>query len=110
MSDVLARLEGVIAARRQALAADPALAAKSHAARLLAGGPPLAARKLGEEAIETVVAALAEDDRRLASEAADLVFHLLVLLAARGVPLAAVFAELARREGGAGTRTKEEPG
>lgn len=107
MSDILARIEAVIAGREAALAADPALAERSHVARLLARGLPKVAQKLGEEATETLVAALAEDDARLVSEAADLVFHLLVLLRARGVPFAAVLDELARREGQPETRARE---
>ncbi len=108
MSGVLARLEGLIAARRAALTSDPALAETSYVARQLAKGPTRLARKLGEEAVETVVAALAEDDAALAGEAADLLFHLLLLLGARGVPLAAVLAELERREGTSGIDEKRE--
>jgi phosphoribosyl-ATP pyrophosphohydrolase len=55
-------------------------------------------QKVGEEAVEAVVAAHAESDERLASEAADLIFHLLVLLQARQIPFGAVLDELARRE------------
>ena len=62
----------------------------SYVASLLDEGVPAVARKVGEEAVETVTAALAETDERLAEEAADLVFHLYVLLAARGVDLACV--------------------
>jgi phosphoribosyl-ATP pyrophosphohydrolase len=108
MSAVLTRLEAVIVARREALAADPAIATQSHVARMLARGLPKVAEKLGEEAVETVVAALAESDARLAAEAADLLFHLLVLLAARGVPLAAVLAELEQREGVSGLAEREQ--
>ena len=72
----------------------------------LAAGPPLAARKLGEEAVETVVAALSGDAAALTGEAADLLFHLLVLLEARGVPFAKVLAELDRREGMSGITEK----
>ncbi|MCS6986566.1 MAG: phosphoribosyl-ATP diphosphatase [Sphingomonadaceae bacterium] len=104
MSDVLERLEAVIAERRRALSADPELGARSYVARALGRGVPRLATKLGEEAAETMVAALAEDDGRLAAEAADLLFHLLLLLAGRGVPLAAVWAELERREGQSGLR------
>ncbi|MFN7173242.1 MAG: phosphoribosyl-ATP diphosphatase [Thermaurantiacus tibetensis] len=102
MSDILLRLEAVIAARRHALAREPALAEASYVARQLAKGPARLAQKLGEEAVETVVAALAEDDAALAAEAADLLFHLLLLLGGRGVPLGAVLAELERREGTSG--------
>ena len=64
------------------------------------------ARKLGEEAVETVVAALSGDDAALTAEAADLVFHLLVLLNAKGLSLSDVEAELARREGLSGIAEK----
>jgi phosphoribosyl-ATP pyrophosphohydrolase/phosphoribosyl-AMP cyclohydrolase len=70
----------------------------SYTAELLAGGVGTASRKVGEEAVEVVVAANSEDDERLASEAADLLYHLLVLLQARGVPLDAVLTELEKRE------------
>jgi phosphoribosyl-ATP pyrophosphohydrolase/phosphoribosyl-AMP cyclohydrolase len=70
----------------------------SYTAELLAGGVGKASQKVGEEAVEVVVAANSEDDERLASEAADLLYHLLVLLQARGVPLDAVWKELERRE------------
>jgi phosphoribosyl-ATP pyrophosphohydrolase len=106
MSDILARLEERIAERRAALARDPDVAARSYVARSLAKGRPRLARKLGEEAIETVVAALAEDDAALASEAADLLFHLLLLLGERGVPLSAVLQALEAREGVSGIDEK----
>ena len=98
--DPLARLSATIAARRDA---DPAT---SWVARLHAGGVPLIARKLGEEAVETVVAALAGSREELVGEAADTLFHLLVLLDAKGVPLAEVLAELERREGSSGIAEK----
>jgi phosphoribosyl-ATP pyrophosphohydrolase/phosphoribosyl-AMP cyclohydrolase len=69
----------------------------SYTAELLAGGVGKASQKVGEEAVEVVVAANSEDDERLASEAADLLYHLLVLLQARGVPLDAVLQELESR-------------
>ena len=69
----------------------------SYTATLAAGGPLKMAQKFGEEAVETVVAAAAEDDDRLTSEAADLLYHLLVLLNLRGLTLADVAAELERR-------------
>lgn len=100
MTDTLTILAQTIAARR---AADPA---KSYVARLMAGGPPLAARKLGEEAVETIVAALSGDIAALTGEAADLIFHLLVLLEMRGVAFADVLAELDRREGVSGILEK----
>jgi phosphoribosyl-ATP pyrophosphohydrolase len=100
VTDTLTNLAATIAARRSA---DPA---SSYVAKLLAAGPPLAARKLGEEAVETVVAALAGNAAELTAEAADLLFHLLVVLEARGVPFANVLAELERREGVSGIAEK----
>jgi phosphoribosyl-AMP cyclohydrolase / phosphoribosyl-ATP pyrophosphohydrolase len=70
----------------------------SYTAELLAQGIGKASQKVGEEAVEVVVAANSEDDERLASEAADLLYHLLVLLQARGVPLDVVLQELDRRQ------------
>jgi phosphoribosyl-ATP pyrophosphohydrolase len=99
-SRVLERLYAVIESRR---GADPGA---SYVARLLSRGTPKIAQKLGEEAIEAIVAALAQDRQALASESADLLFHLLVLWAARGVRPKEVFAELARREGTSGLAEK----
>ena len=101
--ETLARLAATIAARKSADAAT------SYTARLLAD-PELAARKLGEEAVETVVAALSGDTGALTAEAADLVYHLLALLGARGVTLADVAAELERREGLSGLAEKAARG
>ena len=98
--DTLSRLAATIAARRDA---DPAT---SWVAKLHAGGVPVIARKLGEEAVETVVAALVGSREELIGEAADTLFHLLVLLEAKGVPLAEVLAELERREGTGGIAEK----
>jgi phosphoribosyl-ATP pyrophosphohydrolase/phosphoribosyl-AMP cyclohydrolase len=70
----------------------------SYTAELLAAGTGKISQKVGEEAVEVVVAANSEDDERLAAEAADLLYHLLVLLQARGVPLDAVLRELEGRE------------
>lgn len=94
--DILDRLEATIAARRSS---DPK---SSYVAALSAKGRPHLARKFGEEAVETVVAALDGDAAALTAEAADTIFHLLVLLADAGVTLADVRAELARREGTSG--------
>ena len=69
----------------------------SYTARLLSEGLPRVSQKVGEEALEVVIAAHTEDGPRLASEAADLLYHLLVLLQARGVPLDAVWEELESR-------------
>jgi phosphoribosyl-ATP pyrophosphohydrolase/phosphoribosyl-AMP cyclohydrolase len=71
----------------------------SYTVRLLNAGPPAIAQKVGEEAAEVVVAALAQDEGRLAAETADLVYHLLVLLQARGVAVDQVWQELESREG-----------
>ena len=98
--DTLARLEATIAARRDA---DPA---SSYVAKLHARGLPKIAQKLGEEAVETVIAAMGGDRAELVGEAADLLFHLMVLLGAKGVPLAEVLAELDRREGTSGIAEK----
>lgn len=100
MTETLRQLETAIASRRNADAGS------SYVAKLSAGGVPLIARKLGEEAVETVVAALSGDKTALTSEAADLIFHLLVLLDAKGVKLADVEAELARRDGVSGITEK----
>jgi phosphoribosyl-AMP cyclohydrolase / phosphoribosyl-ATP pyrophosphohydrolase len=89
---VLSRLARTVASRA---AARPQ---SSYTAQLLAGGVAKISQKVGEEAVEVVVAANSEDDERLASEAADLLYHLLVLLQSRGVPLDVVLQELERRE------------
>lgn len=94
----LARLEQTIAERA---AADPA---ESWTARLLAEGPKRAAQKVGEEGVETALAGAAGPDEELASEAADLIYHLLVLLRARGMGLDAVLAVLTERAGRSGLR------
>ena len=99
-SDTLARLEATI---RQRLGASPE---ESYVAKLHARGLPLIARKLGEEAVETVIAALSGTRDELTGEAADVLFHLLVLLAEKEVPLADVLAELDRREGTSGLDEK----
>jgi phosphoribosyl-ATP pyrophosphohydrolase len=96
----LERLAATIEARR---GADPQ---SSWTARLLADGPERAARKFGEEAVEAVVAALSGSDSDLTAEAADVLYHLLVMLASRNVPLADVMEELARREGRSGIEEK----
>lgn len=88
----LARLEATIAARASA---DPA---ESWTARLLAEGVKRVAQKVGEEGVETALAGVAGDDDELAGEAADLVFHLLVLLRARDMPFSRVLEVLVSRE------------
>lgn len=94
--DALTRLEAAIRARRDA---DPAT---SYVASLHARGRSRIAQKLGEEAIETVIAAMGPDAAKIVPEAADLVFHLCVLLADAGLSLDDVCAELDRREGVSG--------
>ena len=96
MSDTLARLEATIASRK---GADPA---SSYVASLFAKGRARIARKFGEEAVETIVAALTEDKAAVTGEAADTIFHLMILLADADVTLADVLTELDRREGVSG--------
>ena len=81
-------------------------AASSYTAKLFADGRAKIAQKVGEEAVETVIAALGTDPRALTTEAADLVYHLLVLLADAGLGLDDVRAELARRTGTSGLTEK----
>jgi phosphoribosyl-ATP pyrophosphohydrolase len=100
MADTLHALETTILARK---GADPAT---SYVASLFARGRGRIAQKVGEEAVETVIAALGEERGTLVGEAADLLFHLLVLLAERGIALDAVLAELERREGVSGLAEK----
>ena len=78
----------------------------SYTRRLLDQGVAHCAKKLGEEAIETVIAAVGEDRERLTAEAADLIYHLLVVLAARGIALADVEAALAERTAQSGLQEK----
>ncbi len=78
----------------------------SYTRRLLDGGVEHCARKLGEESIETVLAAVGEDRERLIAEAADLIYHLLVVLRARGIGLAEVEAALGARTGQSGLQEK----
>ncbi|WP_174274135.1 phosphoribosyl-ATP diphosphatase [Sphingomonas bacterium] len=100
MTDTLARLEATIAARREA---EPD---SSYTASLFAKGRPTIARKLGEEAVELLVASLAQDHAAMTGEAADLIFHLMVLLADAGIEWREVLAELERREGTSGLAEK----
>ena len=83
---------------------------RSYTSRLLAGGVPAIGAKVTEEAGELVQAAAGEGDDRVVAEAADLVYHMLVLLAARDVPLARVEDELARRFGVSGLDEKAARG
>ena len=70
---------------------------ESYTAKLIAAGVPRAAKKLGEEAVEAVIAAVSGDRAELTKESADVIYHLLVTLIASGVPLSEVMAELDRR-------------
>jgi len=96
----LDRLAAIIALRR---GADPA---SSWTAKLLALGPEKCAEKFGEEAVEAIIEAVKGDRARLAAEAADVLYHLLVMLAARDLTLDDVLAELERREGQSGIAEK----
>ena len=96
----LTQLAATIAARK---GSDPD---SSWTARLLAMGPEKCAGKFGEEAIEAIIEAVKGDRARLTAEAADVLYHLLVMLAARDVTLADVEAELARRDGTSGLAEK----
>jgi len=98
-AETVERLVAVIESRR---GADPT---QSWSAKLLAD-PTLAAKKLGEEAIETALAAVKGDKDALAAESADLIYHWLVLLAASGVSLDEVAAKLEAREGTSGIAEK----
>jgi phosphoribosyl-ATP pyrophosphohydrolase len=90
-SDVLTRLAATIKDRRTARPEE------SHTRRLLDGGPIKPAKKLGEEAVEVAIAAIAQDKGALVAETADLLYHLLVLLESRHVALDDVLEELERR-------------
>ena len=99
--DTLTRLERTIADRLGA-----GEATSSYVAQLHARGLPGIARKLGEEAVEAIVAALSGQRDELIGEAADVLFHLLVLLGEKAVPFSEVLAELDRREGISGIDEK----
>ena len=96
----LAELERIVAER--GLSGDSG----SWTAKLFAGGMDRAAKKFGEEAVETVIAAVGGDKKALVSESADLIYHWLVVLALAGVPLFEVIAELERRTGQSGLAEK----
>lgn len=101
---ILNRLEATIAARRAGgFVSGPDA---SYVARLHAKGRGKMAQKVGEEATEVVIAALTGSPEALVGEAADLIFHLMVLMGDCGVSLAQVTAELERREGTSGIAEK----
>jgi phosphoribosyl-ATP pyrophosphohydrolase len=78
----------------------------SYTAKLIAGGPARAAKKLGEEAVEAAIAAVQGDRAALTAEAADVLYHLLVVLQGAGIPLQDVLAELERRTAQSGLAEK----
>ena len=100
----LERLAATVEARR---GADPE---SSWTAKLLAKGPEKCAEKFGEEAVEAIIEAVKGDRAKLTAEAADVLYHLLVMLAARDVTLAEVLTELERREGTSGIAEKAARG
>ncbi len=101
MSDfTLSDLEKIVAARAEASPDE------SWTAKLVAKGQRKAAQKLGEEAVEAVIAAIAEDREELTKESADLLFHLLVVLKIAEIPLEDVMGELQRRTGQSGLAEK----
>jgi phosphoribosyl-ATP pyrophosphohydrolase len=100
--DVLQRLAAVIRSRRDESAS------KSYTRELLDAGVERCAKKLGEEAVETVIAALGPDDRAVIREAADLVYHLLVLLESRQLAWQDVARELQSRMGTSGLSEKAQ--
>jgi len=98
--DVLASLADEIAARQRS---SPE---KSYTAKLLSLGVERCAKKFGEEAVELALAAALRDRAQTVAEAADVLYHLLVLLAASGVSVSDVMSELARRQGVSGIAEK----
>lgn len=100
MSNTLHELAAIIKQRRSETAE------KSYTKSLLEAGPLKCAKKLGEEATETVIAAVAEDKDALKNEASDLLYHLLVLLESKDVPLEEVEQTLANRMGLSGHEEK----
>ncbi|MEL6374435.1 MAG: phosphoribosyl-ATP diphosphatase [Pseudomonadota bacterium] len=104
MHDTLKALQATLAARRSETAE------RSYTRSLLEGGPTKCAKKFGEEAVELVIAGVGEDDAALTNEAADVVYHLLVLLEARGVAFDDVLGELERRMGTSGHDEKASRG
>jgi phosphoribosyl-ATP pyrophosphohydrolase len=97
----LETLAGIIAQRARAGGE------RSYTRKLLDEGPEKCAKKLGEEAMETALAAVSGDKNAVVAESADLLYHLLVVLEARGVKLAEVYAELERRTARSGIDEKE---
>lgn len=107
MSDFATTLKALEATLKARKGADPA---SSYVAALYAKGDRKIAQKVGEEAVETAMAVAADNNTEMLGEAADLLFHLMVLLEARGMSLDDVAAELARREGVSGHDEKASRG
>ncbi|MEQ1516608.1 MAG: phosphoribosyl-ATP diphosphatase [Usitatibacteraceae bacterium] len=101
-TDILFRLEQTLQSRKGAAPGS------SYVASLYAKGIDAVLKKVGEEATEAIIAAKGGDNRQLTAEAADLIFHTLVMLAARDVSLSDVLAELERREGVSGIDEKNQ--
>jgi phosphoribosyl-ATP pyrophosphohydrolase len=99
-NDTLQKLAATIHARRGASGE------RSYTRQLLDAGPETCAKKLGEEAVELVIAAVSQDDKALTAEAADVLYHMLVLLEVRGVSLDAVLHLLEGRMGTSGIAEK----
>ena len=100
MTDILTKLETIVAARKSA---DPET---SYIAKRLHQGTEKLAQKFGEEAVETVIAAMKRDRAEIISESADMIFHWLMLISDAGVSVAEVMGELSRREGTSGLDEK----
>jgi phosphoribosyl-ATP pyrophosphohydrolase len=96
----LKELEAIVATRAKASPDE------SWTAKLVAAGQTKAAKKLGEEAVETVIAAIGQDRKDLIAESADLIYHLMVVLNIAAIPLQDVFNELERRTGQSGLSEK----
>ena len=101
MANVLTRLAKTIESRK---GEDEK---KSYAAKLFARGPEKCAEKFGEEAVEAIIAAAKGDKKNLTEEAADVLFHMLIMLSSRDVKWKDVLAELERREGVSGIVEKQ---
>ena len=104
MANVLTRLARTIESR---IGEDEK---KSYAAKLFARGPYKCAEKFGEEAVEAIIAAAKDDPKNLTEEAADVLFHMLIMLSSRGVKWEEVLGELERREGVSGIIEKQSRG
>ena len=105
MTDILARLESTILARKA-----EGDAGASHTAALLAKGPAKCAEKFGEEAVEAIIEAAQGNRDALTTECADVLYHMLVMLAAQDIPLSDVLAVLKQREGTSGIEEKAARG